>query len=155
MTSRRAALIGLFCVAGCGFTPAYGPGGAARRWQDAVAVNAPSTAFGFRMRQRLVDTFGVADVPRYTLAVVSRTAPVAATVTEAGDITRINLTGNAQWSLTDIQTEAVVQEGLVQTFTSYSATGSTVATQAAEGDARDRLAAALADLIVQQMLTAP
>lgn len=153
-TTRRAALIGCLALAGCGFTPAYGPGGVAKQWQNAVAIDAPDTVFGFRMAQRLAQAFGPATVPRYTLTIAPKTAPVAATITEAGDITRINLTGNARWVLTDAQTGAEAQRGLVQTFTSYSATGSTVATQAAEGDARDRLAAALADLIVQQMVTA-
>ena len=151
--SRRAAVIGLLALAGCGFTPAYAPGSKVAEWQHVVAIEAPNTVFGYRMRARLQDGFGVPTAPRYTLSVAPKTAPVAATITEAGDITRINLTGNAEWVLSDAQTGAEVQNGLAQTFTSYSATGSTVATQAAEDDARDRLAAALADLIIQQVLT--
>ncbi len=77
-----------------------------------------------------------------------------ATITEDGDITRLNLTGIAEWQVADQQTGVVLYEGLAQTFTSYSATGSTVATQAAESDALDRLAIALADLVTQQLLTA-
>lgn len=107
------------------------------------------------MRDRLMQSFGAPTAPRFSLEVAPKTAPVAATITEEGDITRFNITGNAAWTLTELDSGADVQSGLVQTFTSYSATSSTVATQAAESDARDRLAAALADLIVQQLLTAP
>lgn len=141
-------------MAGCGFVPAYGPSGSADRWQNRVAVDAPDTPFGFAMRADLNRAFGPATDPQYLLTLSPRSAPVAATITDDGDITRFNLTGNVDWVLTDM-TGAQVNAGLAQTFTSYSATGSTVATQAAESAARDRLAVALADLIVQQILTAP
>ena len=153
--TRRAAFCGVLALAGCGFAPAFGPDGKAADWRNAVVVEAPNTVFGFRMQARLRENFGAPTAAEFALKVTPKSAPVAATVTEAGDITRINLTGNAEWTLSRLENGAEVQRGLVQTFTSYSATGSTVATQTAEGAARDRLAAALADLIVQQMLTAP
>lgn len=152
--TRRSALLGLLALGACGFTPAFAPGSTAAAWQNAVEIDAPDTVFGFRMRGRLGETLGAPTAPAFTLKVDPKSAPVSATITEEGDITRFNLTGNAEWVLTDQQSGATVQSGLVQTFTSYSATGSTVATQAAESDARDRLATALADLIVQQLLTA-
>ena len=151
---RRAALLGLLIMAGCGFAPAYGPSGEAEKWQNAVSIDAPDTVFGFRMRAQLTETLGHPTTPQYTLSVSPKTVPVSATITEDGDITRFNLTGNAEWTLTDVQGRQV-NAGLAQTFTSYSATGSTVATQSAESDAGDRLAVALADLIVQQILTTP
>ena len=138
-------------LAGCGLTPVYGSGGAAEQWQNAVVVNAPDTVFGFRMRGRLEATLGAARSPQFQLDVAPQLAPVPATITVDGDITRFNVTGNATWIVTTLSGETVT-DGLVQTFTSYSATGSTVATQAAESDAQDRLAVALADLIVQQLI---
>lgn len=150
--SRRAALLGLLGLAACGFTPVYGPGGVGAAWQNAVAIEAPDTVLGFRMAGRLGEQFGPATNARYTLGVTPQAAPVSATITEDGDITRFNLTGNAMWVLRDA-TGASVADGLVQTFTSYSATGTTVATQAAEADAERRLAIALADLVVAQLLT--
>lgn len=152
--TRRAVLLGLVALSGCGFAPAYAPGGIATRWQNTVTLDTPDTVFGFRMRHHLRETFGPVTAPTYTLSIIPQTAPVPATITEDGDITRFNITGNAEWSLTDV-TGAEINKGLAQTFTSYSATSTTVATQSAEGAARDRLAVALADLIVQQMLTTP
>jgi len=150
--TRRLTLLGLTTLAGCGFTPVYGPGGAGEIWQNAVTVDAPVSVFGFRIAGRLGDVLGEPTDARFVLTVTPQIAPVPATVTEDGDITRFNLTGDATWTLTEL-TGAAVSDGLVQTFTSYSATGSTVATQAAEADAQNRLAIALADLIIQQILT--
>ncbi len=152
--SRRAALFAVLGLAGCGFVPAFAPGGTAAQWQNAVIVDAPDTTMGFRMGARLRETLGAPAAARFAMTIAPQTAPVPATITEEGDITRLNLTGNAAWQIKDLATGMVVEEGLVQTFTSYSATGSTVATQAAETDALERLSVALADLIVQQLLTA-
>jgi LPS-assembly lipoprotein len=142
----------MFLLAGCAFEPVYGPDGVGQRWQGKIAVDAPNTVFGAGLRTRLIDVFGPVTTTQFDLAVVPQVAAVSATVTEDGDSTRFNLTGNAAWTLTDAAGNQVA-DGLAQTFTSYSATGSTVATQTAEGDAQARLAVALADLIVQQVLS--
>lgn len=151
---RRVALTALLALAGCGLTPAYAPGGPGLRWQNTVAIDAPYTVIGFRMGTHLTEVLGQPTDAQYTLTFAPKSAPVPATITEAGDITRFNLTGNAAWTLTDAN-GVQINEGLAQTFTSYAATGTTVATQTAETAALDRLAVALADLIVQQLLTTP
>ena len=74
-------------------------------------------------------------------------------ITLDGDTTRFNLVGTADWTLSDMAGGAVTA-GDVSTFTSYSATGSNVATQAAQADASARLAVAMADLIVSRLLLA-
>lgn len=150
--TRRLVLLGFLALAGCGFSPVYGPGGVGEVWQNAVTVTAPDSVFGFRIAGRLNDVLGEPSAVRFALDVAPQIESDSATVTEDGDITRINLTGNATWVLTDLSGTQIA-DGLVQTFTGYSATGSTVATQAAESDAERRLAIALADLIVQQLLT--
>jgi LPS-assembly lipoprotein len=60
--------------------------------------------------------------------------------------------GSASWSLRDLRSDKVIEAGKVESFTSYSATGSTVATQAAETDANSRLSVTLADMIVSRLL---
>jgi LPS-assembly lipoprotein len=59
----------------------------------------------------------------------------------------------ASWTLENAAT-AVTMTGQARTFTSYSTTGSTVATQTAQADAEERLSVALADLVVTQLLSA-
>lgn len=153
MQTRRAALLGLLALAGCGLTPAFGTGGQAQVLHNAVRLAAPDTVAGFRLRERLEERLGVATSPRFGLNVDLTSAPTPATITTDGDTTRFNLESAADWALTDMA-GLELATGTVNTFTSYSATGSTVATQAAANDAADRLAVALADLIAARLILA-
>ncbi len=150
LPARRAALLGLLALAGCGFTPAFGTGGASTPLRNAVSVTSPDTVAGFRLRSRLTDRLGATTVPKYLLNVTLRTEQTAAAITTEGDTTRINLRGFANWTLAD-NDGGVLLQGDTQSFTSYSATGSTVATQVAATDAQARLSIALADLIVADL----
>ncbi len=73
-------------------------------------------------------------------------------ITPENAVLRYNLTGRVDWTLTDIATQTRVSGGRVENFTSYSATGSTVAGLAAEEDAAYRLMRIMADQIVTRML---
>lgn len=150
MLSRRAVVLsGCAALASCGFRPAYGPGGAAQKLRGAVVVQAPATVDGFTFSARLQDRFGPLEgtTPRYRLVVDLVQDRTAAAINADGDTTRINVLGQADWSLLDAA-GTIVLAGAAQTFASYAATASTVATQTAAADAATRLAAALADLIV-------
>jgi LPS-assembly lipoprotein len=151
--SRRSLLFGLLALGGCGFAPAYAPGGVGEVLTGKVTVEAPQTLIGAGLRDRLRDRLGPVTTPRFTLATTVTTNRRAATISRVGDTTRFNITGSANWVLTETAT-GLTREGTAQTFTSYSATGSTVATQAAETDAEARLAVALADLIMARLLIA-
>ena len=67
--------------------------------------------------------------------------------------TRYSLSGTADFALKD-QAGRVLAQGRVSSFTSYSTTGTTIATLSAEGDARQRLATMLADQVVTRLLAA-
>jgi LPS-assembly lipoprotein len=151
--SRRAAFCGVLALAGCGFTPVYAPGGAGDLLQNNIAFTSPETVDGYVLRQRLVDRFGRASTPDFTLEVQLSSERDAATVTTDGDTTRFDIIGIAAWTLIEVAT-GTSRTGRAQTFTSYSTTGSTVATQTAETDAERRLSVALADLIGAQLITA-
>lgn len=151
--SRRAALLGLAALAGCGLTPVYGPQGGGTALRGAIAFASPVTVADYQLRTRLIERLGDTEQARYVLTVALTETPTAATITLDGDTTRFNLVGTAVWSLADTS-GAVVADGDEETFVSYSATGSTVATQSAESDASERLTVALADLIVSRLLLA-
>jgi len=151
--SRRSVLLGALALSGCGLAPVYGTQGTATPLRDAVAVTAPETVAGYRLRARFTERLGHVGAARYFLVVTMTQVPTPATITTAGDTTRFNLVGTANWTLSDAA-GAELATGMVETFTSYSATGSTVATQAAETDAEARLSAALADLIVARLIMA-
>lgn len=140
-------------LTGCGFAPAFGTNGSAQTLQNAVAVTAPDTVLGFNIRARINDRLGITTTPRFGLDIAVTTTQEAGAVTIEGDITRFQIIGVADWVFTTASGAGITQ-GRAETFASYSATGSTVATQAAATDARARLATALADQIVSALILA-
>ena len=90
----------------------------------------------------------------YLLTVQLEISEVAVVISSSQDINRFNLPGTARWTLTEDGQTSPLASGTAETFTAYSAFGTTVATQEAQNDARDRLAVALADLIVTDIIAA-
>jgi LPS-assembly lipoprotein len=149
--SRAIGVAALMGLAGCGFSPAYGPGGAAEGLRDAVTVTAGETVLDYRLRVAIEERFGTGSA--YALEVVTRSDEVQAAVTPEGTISRFNVTGEADWVLRDAAGVELAR-GTVRGFTSYLTTGSTVATQAAQRDAEARLAVVLAEQIVARLVIA-
>lgn len=143
--------MGLCALAGCGFRPVYGTGGAASALRDAIALSAPQTSDGYALRQRIEDRLGRAANARYTLDVGIDVGSVAVAVSSGDAATRINLPGTATWVLKD-SAGTTLGQGKADTFAAYSTTASTVATLTAEDDAHGRLMVALADQIVTQLI---
>ena len=150
VTRRGAVLAALGVLAGCGFAPALGRGSAALALQNAVAVDTPDSVRGFQLREAIADRIGQG--ARFRLEVTLDERQEAATVTQEGDIARFQLIGRADWRLTE--GDALRASGVSQGFTSFAATGSTVATQAAAADAGARLAVILADTILADLTLA-
>ena len=148
MLSKRALLGSLLALSACGFTPVYGP----NSLRGLVEVATPTTLAGYRLGTALIERFGPADAAQYLLTVTLEETRTVAAQTIDGDSARFDLNGIANWTLTDGET--TVAAGTAQTFSSYSATGSTLATQTAERDARVRLSVALADLIIADVTLA-
>ncbi len=138
-------------LAGCGFTPAYGPGGAAEGLQGLIRAADPTDKNGFDLVQRLEERLGRPKDARFDLTYTITTTSIGVGYTPEGAITRYNLTGQIVWSLAD-RTGARVTGGTVDSFASWSATGSTVAGLAAEEDAGLRLMRLLGDQIVIRLL---
>jgi LPS-assembly lipoprotein len=151
ITSRRGALLALLAVGACGFTPALAPGGGMLKLRNTVAVSAPDTIAGFAIRSRLIDRLGLATTPIATLSVNVEQALDVASQSQSGSTLRYNVVGAAGWQLTAAN-GTVWGSGQVEGFTSYAATGSTVATQSAATDAVGRLMTILADKVVTQLM---
>ncbi|WP_022702280.1 LPS assembly lipoprotein LptE [Pseudorhodobacter ferrugineus] len=139
-------------LAACGFTPAYGPGGGGTALQNTVLAAEPRDKAAFDLVERLEERLGPADNRKYDLSYTITLTPVGVGVSTNNAITRYNLTGIVDWELTDTVTRARLAGGKTQNFTSYSATGSTVAGLAAQEDAAQRLMRIIADQIVSQLL---
>lgn len=146
------SLIAALPVAGCGFTPVYGPTATGRSLRGRIAYRAPNTPEGFRLRTRLEDRLGRVERGDYLLTVELDIEEVPLVISSSQDINRFNLPGKATWTLTEDGSDTPLATGTAETFTAYSAFGTTVASQEAQDDARDRLAIALADLIVTDII---
>jgi LPS-assembly lipoprotein len=151
---RRTILLAPLALAACGFTPAFAPGGAATGLLGTVWVQDPSDKNGFDLVERLEERLGRPEDIRYDLAYTITTEAVGVGITTDNRITRYNLKGAVDYTLSERATGARVTGGRVQTFTAYSATGSTVAGLAAEEDAATRLMRILADQIVARLIAA-
>jgi len=138
-------------LAGCTFTPAYGPGGPAVGLQGAIRSDDPKDKNGFDLVGRLEDRLGRPQAPRFQLGYSITTAAIGVGITPQNAITRYHLTGAVDWVLSD-NSGTRLAGGRVESFTAYSATGSTVAGLAAEEDAALRLMRILADQIVTRLL---
>lgn len=142
-------MLGFLALAGCGFAPVYGDGGGPR---GMFTYQTPDTVAGYRLRAQLEQRLGMPANPRYALSVTLSESSQPAAINATGDTTRYNVIGRANWALKDANSGEEVDAGTVETFTSYAATGSTVATQAASEDATARLSVALADMITGRVL---
>lgn len=139
-------------LAACGFSPAYAPGGSGSALQNTILAAEPRDKPAFDLVERIEERLGPSDAPRFGLSYAIKLKTVGVAISTANAITRYNLTGAVDWQLTDAATGARLTGGRAENFTSYSATGSTIAGLAAEEDAAQRLMRILADQIVSQLL---
>lgn len=149
---RRAILLSLLGLGACGYEPVYGPGGSAEALRGQIDVDDPIDPEGFALVRQLERRLGLPQAPVYRLS-----ASIALEEDELGilqdqTITRYNVVGEAAYTLTEISTGIAVTSGVASSFTSYSATGTTVATLSAQRDARERLMVILADQITAELL---
>ncbi|MDX5358388.1 MAG: LPS assembly lipoprotein LptE [Rhodobacterales bacterium] len=148
------ALLAAAPLAACGFSPAYAPGGAAHALREAVALAEPKDRNGFDFANRLEDRLGRASAARFRLDWSVQAEPVGAGITPTGAITRYTLKGQARYALVRLEGGQTVTSGSVDSFTSWSTSGSTVATLSAEQDAHRRLMIILADQVVARLIAA-
>ena len=148
----RRSLIGLVLLAGCGFQPAFGPDGPAGRLQNTIAVADPADKNGFDLVERLEQRLGRGRDPAYGLAHEITTRSSGVGITPDNAITRFTIAGSVHFALTRRADGAELSAGTVESFTSYSASGTTVSTLAAERDAETRLMRLLADQIVMRLV---
>ena len=148
---RRMALLGLLALGGCGLTPVYGPGGGGSRLWGRVRPRDPDTPIDFAFNRRLAERLGPEESAVFGLDYRISVGVVPQAITTDEVTTRYSLNGTADFALTGADGTQLAQ-GRVSSFTSYSTTGTTISTLAAEGDARERLAIMLANQVVTRLL---
>lgn len=152
--SRRTLIFGgaILSFSACGLTPVYGPDGTGTALHGRVALRDPDDPDSFALNRQLSKRLGPEDVAIYSIDYRLTTAVLSQGINEDDVITRYSLNGTADFSLTEIATGRIVTQGRVSNFTSYSATGTTIATLSSERDAHERLMVMLADQIVTRLL---
>ncbi|MBW6416142.1 LPS assembly lipoprotein LptE [Celeribacter sp. PS-C1] len=149
---RRTLLISFAALAGCGFTPAYGPGSSGSALRGKVDIAAPSTRESYNLVNRLTEQFGPTQTPLYRLGYTISTNQNQIGITRDQEILRYHVTGEVNYTLTDIATGRLLAKRKASSFTAYSATGSSVDTLTASRDAYERLMVILADQMVSQII---
>ena len=156
LSDRRLFLLSAVALAGCGFTPVYGPDGSSTVLTRQVAFDPPDDSSGFALVRHLERRLGIAPTPAYRLSADISLGEEELGVTSDQTITRYNVLGRVDFVLRRADTDAPVTSGTVESFSSYSATGTPFATQTAQTDANERLMVILGDQIVARLLaTAP
>lgn len=139
-------------LAGCGFEPVYGTTGGARLLQNSVLVEEPNDSSTYILVRELEDRLGRgAGAEAYALSLSLTTERKSVGKTLAQVTSRFDILGIVTYALRDLSDNQVLTSGKVDSFTGYSATGSTVSELAAETDAYERLMVILADRIVVQL----
>jgi len=141
-----------FSVAGCGFAPAYGPNGAANGILGSILVDEPTDRDSFLLVQQLETRLGRSNAPTLGLKTTLSISEAKMAVAADNTTNRFNVIGRVDYVLRDLASEAVLSTGTLDSFTGYSATGTTAATQAANRDARKRLMIILADQITTRLI---
>jgi LPS-assembly lipoprotein len=151
-SDRRGVLLGVLALGGCGFTPVYGPGGAAEGLRGRISFDRPFDREGFDLVRQLENRLGAPVDPRWRLSASIRRSQERVAVTSGGVATRYQILGQVDYALREIGTNRTVTSGSVETFVTYSATRTAVATRAARRDAEARLMVVLADQIADELL---
>lgn len=151
---RRTLLLSFAALTGCGFTPVYGPEpeGEGNDLRGRIDVAEPRDEEGFALVKRLEDRLGLPQSADFNLHAEIRVTEDAVGFLSDGEISRYNVIGQVDWRLTRGGDGALVAAGRERSFTSYSATSTTVATTFARRDARRRLMVILADRIVTDLI---
>lgn len=149
--TRRSLILSALALASCGFTPVYQKGQGPSHLQNRVQFADPSDRNGFDFVGQMETRLGRAEAAGFTLEYEIETQSNALAITSSQEINRYNLTGSVSYTLKDMDDQTVTA-GQVESFTSYSAAGTTVATLTGERDASTRLMTILADKVVTRLL---
>mgnify|MGYP002700160335 CR=1 FL=1 len=150
LSSRRGFLSAALVLAGCGLTPVMDP--SSQRLYNQILIQAPVNRAEYELVRNLEAQLGAAKSARFALHYELKVTEDNIVVSAAQEISRYSLVGELEYSLLDTD-GAFLTRQTAKSFTGYSATGTTVATQRAQRDAYDRLMTILATQVASELLT--
>ena len=152
LSSRRVFFLAALALAGCGFEPVNGVSSKSQMLRNTVLVQAPTNRVEFELVRNLEVQLGQATSKFYDLRYKLNVDEDIIVVSAAQEINRFSLEGVLEYSLVD-SGGVVLLSNTAKSFTGYSATGTTVATQRSKRDAYDRLMMILAKQVSNFLLT--
>lgn len=157
LSDRRrflALLGGVATLAGCGFTPIYGPNTAAANLRGRIIIPGFDSRLSFDLFERLEQRLGPPEAPLFQLHIDTTIEESGLAISQDNAITRYNLRATAEYRLTRLADGVQVYAARARAFTAYSATTSVYATRVAARDAERRIAVSLADQIATRLAVA-
>ena len=152
LSSRRGFLLVALALAGCGFVPVNSVSSKSQMLRNTVLVQAPTNRVEFELVRNLEVQLGQATSKLYGLRYKLNVDEDIIIVSAAQEINRFSLVGVLEYSLVD-NDAMVLLSRTAKSFTGYSATGTTVATQRSKRDAYNRLMVILAKQVSNSLLT--
>ena len=138
-------------LAGCDLVPVNGANTKFQLLRNTVLVQAPTNRVEFELVRNLEVQLGQAVSKLYDLQYKLSVDEEIIVVSAAQEINRYSLVGLLEYSLIDNGGVVLLTE-TTKSFTGYSATGTTVATQRSKRDAYDRLMVILAKQVSNSLL---
>jgi LPS-assembly lipoprotein len=138
-------------LAGCDLVPVNGANTKFQLLRNTVLVQAPTNRVEFELVRNLEVQLGQAVSKLYDLQYKLSVDEDIVVVSAAQEINRFSLVGLLEYSLVDSGGVVLLTE-TAKSFTGYSATGTTVATQRSKRDAYDRLMVILAKQVSNSLL---
>ena len=152
LSSRCGFFLAALALAGCSFAPVNGVNSKSQMLRNTVLVQAPTNRVEFELVRNLEVQLGQAVSKLYDLQYKLSVDEEIIVVSAAQEINRYSLVGLLEYSLIDNGGVVLLTE-TTKSFTGYSATGTTVATQRSKRDAYDRLMVILAKQVSNSLLT--
>lgn len=148
MIARAAVLLVVLALAGCGFHPLYGKGGASPAIMASIYVDPIADRTGYELRNSLIDLLdsGGGNSKQYRLKITLAEDRKGIALQNDATITRYNYLLAAQYELRD-SAGRIVTSGHQSTLTAYNVVASPYATLSAEQDAQKRAAQDLSQRI--------
>lgn len=151
LSSRCGFFLAALALAGCDLVPVNGANTKFQLLRNTVLVQAPTNRVEFELVRNLEVQLGQAVSKLYDLQYKLSVDEEIIVVSAAQEINRFSLVGLLEYSLVDSGGVVLLTE-TAKSFTGYSATGTTVATQRSKRDAYDRLMVILAKQVSNSLL---
>ena len=143
--NRRKFIFLSLATAGCSFSPVYKSDIGPEFLRGKIVLPTPGNRNDYMLYSKLEENFGQLENPVFSLSVSYGITTKG--LGSLGSITRYNLIGDATFYLVKISTDTLIISDKLKTFTSYSASSQTLATETAARAARDRLMSSIADQV--------